>query len=572
MKIKLQTLLRHKLQWLLLLVTLLGVSQSVLAGKYRIYFYRPSGWTEAPHIHVWKPNGSDIANNQTMTSVGGNVYYYDLTTTQTGLSLIFNNHGWNGQSKTKTGWNPANNTYFTCNGNDTDITSYTPRTFSTDEYIYLKNIKPSGWGQYWVCSDVQYAYLYMWGGSAGVHTYRFNLVEGTAYANGAVYGAKIQTSGTYRYFVITRGTSSCSDGDFPSVYNNDKTSDVTFDAAKNYITDYTKDVTSVTWSYYAIKPSSCAISLGGSHSGSGTSADPYIVEPGESLTFTISATHADPGMTGVRASVNTTESKESNASGSSVTVSKTASASRSADETWVGYAWAYKSSTSYTSSSYVTSGNTIYTQTANDCSYPSAPTTITASASPICAGASSTITTSTATGGYTYKLYDGSAYVGDPIELATDGTLDFGSVTPAVTTTYTMYAIETGSGCEYTRVGSASATVTVNAVPTITLTGVGGKSASATYPWDYMTITATTTPADLVVNWTKLYSGSGSEPVNSVTKSASPSHTYKIKSAITSNPNSDKYTIKANGTSSGCAAIEAVYDVYINNPDGEICD
>ncbi len=144
------------------------------------------------------------------------------------------------------------------------------------------------------------------------------------------------------------------------------------------------------------------------------------------------------------------------------------------------------------------------------------------------------------------------------------------TITPKAAGSTTITATAKRAG--YDDKTSDGVTITINAIPTITLTGVGGKSASATYPWDYMTITATTTPADLVVNWTKLYSGSGSEPVNSVTKSASPSHTYKIKSAITSNPNSDKYTIKANGTSSGCAAIEAVYDVYINNPDGEICD
>ncbi len=687
MKHKLQTMLKNKLQWILLLVALLGVSQGMWAGRTFVaneyfYLYNATGYVDQ--------NGTSMGSNAWILSTG------------------------------------------------------------------------CGW-------------LYVWNGS-GSHSYKFELISGTAGSSTAVYGAKVTNAGTYDNFIITRNSSS-STGPWDNKWN--QSGDLSFSGTKNYIKKTTA-ATTVTLDYYARTPSSCTILLGGSHSGSGTSADPYIVEPGESLTFTISATHADPGMTGVRASVNTKASKENYASGSSVTVSKTASASSSADETWVGYAWAYKSSTSYTSSSYATSSNTIYTRTAGGCTPPTMAIAATSAdvnsitfnvkstdafdcdidswgvkawTSSSCEGAaaftqegtgeltttnqsvtvsglsanttyyfksyavtpseerrsstitkttlidppstaSSSVTSSTtatltaeaySTGGgatttltaagfiysqtksyidsnteasatianssvntvgatysteitnlepnktYYYKpriyysvtnnqssfkgygsttysfktnnvfgavsinnngvssvclgsgtvTWNASASSGNPtswtvsssntnVATATINSSGVITITPkaAGSTTITATAKRTG----YDDKTSDGVTITVNAAPTIILTGVGGKSASATYPWDYMTITATTTPADLVVNWTKLYSGSGSEPVNSVTKSASPSHTYKIKSAITSNPNSDKYTIKANGTSLGCAAIEAVYDIYINNPDGEICD
>lgn len=238
---------------LLTLFSLLCACQ-VWAGTYTVYFLRPDNWTNIPNIHVWYDTDTKIVDNKAMSNVAANLYSYDIITDQTSISVMFNNGGWdNGQTNNNfKNWNPVSNTYFKCSGSNTDVTTYVTRSFSAGEYIYLKNIKPGGWSDNWISSTCQYAYLYMWGGTAGVHTYRFNLVSGYGdeYALNSIYGAQIQTSGTYAYFILTRGQSSCADGSFPSVYNDDKTGNVPFDATKNYIIDYTKSVTSVTWDVF----------------------------------------------------------------------------------------------------------------------------------------------------------------------------------------------------------------------------------------------------------------------------------------------------------------------------------
>ena len=264
MKKTLLSALKHGSGILLTLFSLLCSCQ-VWAEEYTIYFLRPSGegrWGNTPRVHIYYNDGSSdhvIVDGGTsdgdMSNVAAELYSKTFETDKTSIYLIFNNGGWGNNTKSDTygPWTPVSDTYFTTSNEYVQpVTTYAVRQFSAGEYIYLKNIKPGGWSDNWISSTCQYAYLYMWGGTAGVHTYRFNLVSGYGdeYALNSIYGAQIQTAGTYAYFILTRGQSECADGGFPSVYNNDKTGDVPFDATKNYITDYTKDVTSVTWDVF----------------------------------------------------------------------------------------------------------------------------------------------------------------------------------------------------------------------------------------------------------------------------------------------------------------------------------
>ena len=145
-----------------------------------------------------------------------------------------------------------------------------------------------------------------------------------------------------------------------------------------------------------------------------------------------------------------------------------------------------------------------------------------------------------------------------------------GEISASTDGSITVTATMAGNG-NYNSITSDAKTFTFSQSPTISLSGSSIGGASATYPWEYMTITATTTPSTLDVTWTKTFTG-GSEPANSKTESGDHNHTYKIKSAITASPNSDHYTIKANGSNSGCAAAEAEYNVYINAAPAEVCN
>lgn len=157
---------------------------------------------------------------------------------------------------------------------------------------------------------------------------------------------------------------------------------------------------------------------------------------------------------------------------------------------------------------------------------------------------------------------------------STTGTVSLNTSTGVISAStdgsITVTATMAGNG-NYNSVTSDAKTFTFSQSPTISLSGSSIGGTSATYPWEYMTITATTTPSTVDVTWTKTFTG-GSEPANSVTESGDHNHTYKIKSAITASPNSDHYTIKANGSNSGCAAAEAEYNVYINAAPAEVCN
>ncbi len=105
MKNKLQTLLKHKLQWLLLLAALLGVSQGVWGYYPNSIFYVESDDNDAYKLHLWKNNGSACkdwgSSDELMTSMGwiNNKYYfsYDCSGCTFDRFKVYNDN-WNGTS------------------------------------------------------------------------------------------------------------------------------------------------------------------------------------------------------------------------------------------------------------------------------------------------------------------------------------------------------------------------------------------------------------------------------------------------------------------------------------------
>ena len=180
MKKTLLSALKHGSGILLTIFALL-LSCQVWAGEYTIYFLRPSGegrWGNTPRVHIYYNDGSGdhvIVNGGTsdgdMLNVAAELYSKTFSTDKTSIYLIFNNGGWGDNNNTKSdtygSWTPESGTYFTTSNEYVQpVTTYAVRQFSAGEYIYLKNIKPGGWSDNWISSTCQYAYLYMWGGTA----------------------------------------------------------------------------------------------------------------------------------------------------------------------------------------------------------------------------------------------------------------------------------------------------------------------------------------------------------------------------------------------------------------------
>lgn len=236
--------------------------------------FKPSGWDDAwirgsgkAWIELWNDPGDHITydfsytagtansvrSTYTATITGGGEYtYYKIYRGKSDGSETWNSTGTISFSSDDAGKNTI--TYFVKDG--TTATWVASRSFSSGEFIYLKNIVPGGWSSNWInTSDATIAYLYTWGGTAGVHTYKFNLVSGTgeAGATNSIYGAQFSSAGTYAGFILTRGGVEYDDGEWPET-NKGVTNDVVYDASKNYLISYTTSSSVVTWDVYCNNP------------------------------------------------------------------------------------------------------------------------------------------------------------------------------------------------------------------------------------------------------------------------------------------------------------------------------
>lgn len=120
------------------------------------------------------------------------------------------------------------------------------RTYNGSEKLFIKNIKPNGWGDPWSVGGDYCLYVYMYGGTAGEKWMTPTLVEGTKNTEGCIYSVT-PPSGSYTNIILTRG--SCASWNCKK----DQTGDISLDATKNYISGgYSNNSsTNATWSTYS---------------------------------------------------------------------------------------------------------------------------------------------------------------------------------------------------------------------------------------------------------------------------------------------------------------------------------
>lgn len=106
------------------------------------------------------------------------------------------------------------------------------RTYSGEEILYIKNIKPGGWGDTWCSSKVWVTF------DNGSTNYEGLKLEGSDNTVGTLYAVQVP-NGTYTSVTIYRGS---------TVGNSwNKTGKITLDASKNCITSYSENSTSASW-------------------------------------------------------------------------------------------------------------------------------------------------------------------------------------------------------------------------------------------------------------------------------------------------------------------------------------
>lgn len=293
--------------------------------------------------------------------------------------------------------------------------------FVQGEYIYIKNFKPSGWTDPWIVSSGT-AWMHLFNSSTNAYCdSEFTLFSGTAGAVDSYYRAQVTTGGTYDKIIFTRGSTGSSIwGGWGQTGNIDLASNT----AANCYYSFTTGNTSRSYTYYAVKPSSVTATVTNAKSGTGTSSDPYIVEPGASFTVKLTGTHSDPGMDGFGWNIGSTSSKAASTTSNTWTKTYTASSTANTTTNYTGYAWSYKNTTSYYSSSYATS-NKIYVKTAQP--------------------------------EYTYTI---SAGTGGKVSPFGTGTASSISVTATANTNYTFYEWQVSNGT------SSSTTATTTFTPT----------------------------------------------------------------------------------------------------------
>ena len=138
MKHKLQTLLKHKLQWLLLLAALLGVSQGVWG--YTVYFDNTNtNWSNVYiyfyNSNYWNDNGSGSQNiasgPNAMTHVSGNIWSYENNGNYTRVAFTKDNQsGYGNFHQTEAAYSDGTN--FNVTGSLSSSTPlFTPSTTKT---------------------------------------------------------------------------------------------------------------------------------------------------------------------------------------------------------------------------------------------------------------------------------------------------------------------------------------------------------------------------------------------------------------------------------------------------------
>lgn len=259
MKIKQLTTLKHKLQWLLLLAALLGVSQGVWAWYY-------SGTTNG-----WNADALSAGGN-----AGANWDYKTLTGTGNDIEFKFrpNSGNWDGNigngailnvgditlsgddnckckvDNDKTFYVCLLKSNSLCNNNNTEKIcatttdpSVSTRTFDGSEIMYFN----LGAVDFWLSDNAKHA------------AYFFNICGGVwtsflTQEDGNIYKSAVPT-GNWSHVVLVRLKNDCSSPNWDDKWN--QTRDIPIDASKNYISSFSNNSATATWGTYT--PPSCTL-------------------------------------------------------------------------------------------------------------------------------------------------------------------------------------------------------------------------------------------------------------------------------------------------------------------------
>ncbi len=193
MKNKLQTLLKHKLQWLLLLAALLGVSQGVWAT---IYFdTSETGWSS---VNLVQGHGSYSCFNTVMTKVNGTYLYKKDSPSwwgdETQFAFSTTNWGCEGNSIShRMGWIGNNKCTFTYDGKWTDGKIYTTNgTATCTSCGNGGSVKAYSWGPTKDYSTTYTVTVSVTGG--GTITFKYDNTSGTEQTKTATTSGLLYTT------------------------------------------------------------------------------------------------------------------------------------------------------------------------------------------------------------------------------------------------------------------------------------------------------------------------------------------------------------------------------------------
>lgn len=587
--------------------------------NFTVYFKRPSDWSNTPNIHMFV-GSSPFVDNTPMTKVDdveGDWYSYDVTTKKVTWKIIFNNGGWGTQTADSDDFSSTDDSFCFTGTNGQKATKTDCPAPSGDAPTVLIADAPSVSG----AIATLFGYLKLTG-CQNVTDYGFiwsttqSDIEGTTPSGGATIKATYPTGditvgneGTefkaedkeftpqatiyYRaYATNTIGTSYSDEirsfstagcikpvvtdiGVPANICSNANTIEATAIATAGSTFVWTVDGTVFTVA--SGTGSTATITVGAAGTGSITVTP--TKDDCEGKPFTLSdITVKDATITAKNLKVDgesTTEGETINfCEGQEITFKITS------DDDVETYTWDFPTGWTITSGAgtkevVVTANATsdiVSATITNDCGVsdtrtivanvtakPATPGDISGAAS-VCKGTPQTYSVEAVSGatGYDWILPTGWTGTCDPeggnTITATPGA-DAESGTIKVKATNDCGGSEYNTGIEVT-VGGYS----------IAISGVGAKSDAATYPWEYMTLTAETDAEN--ITWNCVYSGTVE---TDLTVFETNGKTAKLKSGADAS-DTEHYTVTASSTDGGCQTTSPGYDVYINAADPEICN
>lgn len=552
MKHKLQTMLKHKLQWLLLLAALLGVSQGVwalsLSGDY--YFDNSNAKWSNVYLIVGKSGWTQAIK---MVELCDGIYYVNVSWNDASKFFFANSNLGYGEgggsnadigSKTKTG-NCTSDFSSAPSGKKFTPSTYTGTSisgswsaFSDDQYkaAALKRVLRDGYIMFYIGEPSSWTQSIFYLLNSSNATVAF--AHGSFENDSKKFGPIVAPSATG--YKITHALNWTGGTTFESGHP------VKGGAYYENNSFNKKNGTALTAS---VTLSSSSITQGSN--------------------VTISSSSKSDGILGLTSQIKyyATNDDYDTFTELSVTNSTTLVTSGLTAGTWTICAVFYDTK--------IYCKGTERTLTVNSACTPAPSTgkTITIDESEVCEDTEVTVTVGSSQSGYIYRVYDNAATpnkVGE--EESNGGNLDI-SFTPSASATYTVKAVKM-DGCAETEVGANTVSVTVNALPTISLTGTGAVDATHTYPWEWMTVTATTSPSNLTVSWSTSFSGPSGGLENSMEEIGSPNHTYKVKSNRSLSGDQHTMNIDVTGTvtdANGCSN-SAMHRFYNNQVPAETCN